>query len=233
MLDLLCGIPMHPSRPHQIWLNRAFRSDPLWWRMFVADWNGVSYLLPPLYLPQHKMVSDTSGSWGCGAYHGTRWFQLQWDHRAIGFTMMVKELLPIVLATSIWGPMWESHRVICYCDNQAVVAALRSRSSRDSHIMHMLRTLALIEAVHNFSLAPQYITTKANYLGDDLSRNRLFSFLTKVPQAKSKPTPLPQQLLELLLDQTIDWTLPCCLQLFNSTSGRVWLPPQDEPMTWP
>ena len=43
MLDLLHGVPMHRLRPHPIHLNRAFRSDLAWWRLFAAEWNGVSF----------------------------------------------------------------------------------------------------------------------------------------------------------------------------------------------
>jgi hypothetical protein len=50
---------------------------------------------------------------------------------------------------------------VCLCDNQAVVACLRSRTSRVAHIVHLLRTLAFIEARCTFSLTPQYIDTKS------------------------------------------------------------------------
>ena len=142
------------------------------------------------------------GLWYCN------WFQLQWDERSADLPIMVKELLPIVLAGSVWGPTWGGHRVVCLCDNHAVVACLRSRTSRENHIMHMLRTLAFVEAKHSFALAPQYIDTKANHLADDLSRDNLPSFLSKVPDANPAATPLPGLLLTLLLDLTIDWLSP-------------------------
>ena len=64
--------------------------------------------------------------------------------------------------------------------------------------MHMLRTL--FEARHTFCLMPQYIETKVNHLADDLWRNMLSSFVIKVPQADTQPTPLH------LLDYS--WTKP-------------------------
>ena len=113
------------------------------------------------------LTSDASGSCGCGAWHGRKWFQLKWDERSAGLLIMVKE--PIVLVCAVWGPWWGSHQVFCRCDNQAVGASLRFRTSRESHIMHMLCTL--FEARHTFCLMPQYIDTKANHLANDLSRN--------------------------------------------------------------
>jgi hypothetical protein len=98
--------------------------------------------------------------------------------------------------------MWNSHRIICLCDNQAVVVCLRSQTSREGHIMHLLRTLAFVEAQHSFSLTPQYIDTKASHPADDLSRDNF------VPHAYPEVTPLPQHVLNLLLDQTLDWVSP-------------------------
>ena len=77
---------------------------------------------------------------------------------------MVKELLPIVLACTVWGQEWASSCMCCLCDNLEVVACLRSHTSQDRHCMHMLRTLAFVEARHTFSLQPQYINTTDNNL---------------------------------------------------------------------
>lgn len=233
ILDLLRGVPQHTRRPYLIRLNRAFRSDLMWWHTFAMSWNGISFLPPPSSLPRLQMASDASGSWGCGAWHGREWFQLQWDERSVHLPIMTKELLPIVLAVSVWGPRWKGHCVTCLCDNQAVVACLRSRTSREGHIMHMLRTLAFIEAQHSFSLTPQYIDTKANHLADDLSRNNLSSFHFKVPYASAKATPLPRHLLSLLLDQTLDWVSPHWHQLFSGTSETAWPHPRGGLMTQP
>jgi len=40
-------------------------------------------------------------------------------------TITVKELLPIVLAAAVWGGQWRGRMVLCPCDHQAVVMALR------------------------------------------------------------------------------------------------------------
>ena len=54
-------------------------------------------------IPACLSESDASGSWGCGAWYGHSWFQLQWDNRSAHLPIMVKELLPIFMA---WGPTW-------------------------------------------------------------------------------------------------------------------------------
>ena len=207
MLDLLKG-NRHPLRPHPIRLNRLFRSDLTWWRLFAARWNGVSCLPPSSNLPRLQMASDASGSWGCGAWYATHWFQLQWNTQSAALPIMAKELLPVVLACAVWGKSWSGCRVTVLCDNQAVVACLHSRTCLDHHIMHMLRTLAFIEASSSFALCPQYISTTDNHLADDLSCDCLSSFLSKVPDADRRETSLPGPLVVLLLDPTLDWTSP-------------------------
>ena len=163
----------------------------------------VSYLPPSSNLPRLRMASDVSGSWGCGAWYLTHWFQLQWNTQSAALPIMAKELLPVVLACAVWGQSWSGCRVTVLCDNQAVVACLRSRTCHDHHIMHMLRTLAFIEASHSFALSPQYISTTDNHLADDLSRNCLSSFLSKVPDADRRETSLPGLLVEHHLHGTV------------------------------
>ena len=71
--------------------------------------------------PQAVLVSDASGSWGCGAFWVTRWFQLQWPATVSEYHITVKELIPIVLAAAVWGPEWSGLTVEARCDNAAVV----------------------------------------------------------------------------------------------------------------
>ena len=220
MLDLLHGVPMHPLNPHPIRLNKAFRSDLAWWRMFAKEWNGVSFLMPPAYLPIHCLTSDASGTWGCGAWSGHCWFQLRSDSRSRRLSIMAKELLPIVLACAVWGQQWSHMCLRCRCDNQVVVFCLRSRTAREPHCMHMLRTLAFLEARYAFVLKPEYISTTDNYLADALSRDGLLSFLSKVPDADPTPTPLPPHLVDLLLEPSVDWISPCWLRWFGISFRR-------------
>ena len=48
MLDLLHAVPHRPHSHGHIRLNAGFRSDLAWWKAFLAQWNRISYLPPPL-----------------------------------------------------------------------------------------------------------------------------------------------------------------------------------------
>ena len=163
--------------------------------------------------PKHKWPLTCQGR---GAWHRNNWFQLPWDCRSLSLGIAEKELIPIVPAGAAWGNTWRNQHILCQCDNQVVVACLHSRTSKTNGLMHLLRCLVFIEAFYGFQIDPLYINTHDNHLADDLSRNKLSSFLLKVPHADPQPTSLPKALLDLLLDPQADWTLPTWRRHFNA-----------------
>ena len=221
MIDLLYSVRRPPNSVIPIRLNCEFRSDLAWWQEFLPGWNGVAFLAPPCRLPRVDLATDASGTWGAGAWHGKAWFQVEWDSRSQDLSIAEKELLPIILACDAWGSAWHGKQVVCHCDNQVVVACLRSRSSRSPGLMHLLRCLVFVEAQYNCFLLPTYIDTRANHLADDLSRDRVLSFLSKVPGADPRPSPVSRSLLDLLLDPQADWISPAWRRQFGGTSRRV------------
>ena len=50
------------------------------------------------------LQTDTSGTWGCVAPLYPQWFQLQCPEAWSSVAIMIKELVPIVLACAGWGP---------------------------------------------------------------------------------------------------------------------------------
>ena len=224
MLNLLKSTHGQNARrraTQQIRLNRDFRSDLLWWRVFAEQWNGIAIASPRDGDPPVELASDASGSWGCGAWSRTVWFQLRWDNHAQLFPIAVKELIPTVIAAAVWGEHWKGRTVCCRCDNQAVVAAINSRSCRESHIMHMLRCLFFIEAHVQCSLHAEYINTRDNNIADDLSRNNMLSFRSKMPQADADPARIPRPLIPLLLDPSMDWVSATWMQQFRNIFVRA------------
>ena len=96
------------------------------------------------------MTSDTSGSWGCGAWHHQAWFQIQWDQYSSPLSIPEKELIPILLGCAAWGAGWAGHQVICHSDNQVVVSCLKLHTSKHKGVMHLIRCPVLIEAKLGF-----------------------------------------------------------------------------------
>ena len=114
----------------------------------------------------------------------------------------------------MWGKNWEGQVVCCQCDNEAGVAVLNRRTSRDQDLMHLLQCLSFFEANFGFSVVAKHIPGTQNSLADDLSRDKLSSFLQARDQAtlslQSKPP-------EPLLNYRPDWTSPAWRGMFRDT----------------
>ena len=65
MFDLLKGIP---RKRQFVRLNVSFRSDLMWWHSLLESWNGVLMMRSQGAEPDHHLISDASGQFGCGAF---------------------------------------------------------------------------------------------------------------------------------------------------------------------
>ena len=147
--------------------------------------------------------------------------QLAWPPSWKARNIAAKEMVPILLAAAVWGHEWSGQRVLCRCDNAAVVAVINSGSARDPLLMHLLRCLFFYAAHYEFSVTARHIPGKQNIGADAISRNNSSLFLSSYPQANPTATPLPPALLELAVLSRPDWTAKNWKQLFASTLNRV------------
>ena len=140
-ISLLCSVTCHH---HRICLNSDFRSDMLWWLRFARDCNGSSVIIHN-GSRQCAVTSNASGSWGCGAWYGTHWFQIQWGSNTCHLHIAAKELVPILIAAVVWGHHWTGAKVTSHCDNTTAVSVLNSRHSKDKTLSQLLRCLPYSE----------------------------------------------------------------------------------------
>ena len=84
-------------------LNQVFCSDLLWWHTFINSWNGLSFLHLAQHQPNfnYQIQTDASGSWGCGGYFSSQWFQPPWSAEWSAVSIMAKELVPIIISCAI------------------------------------------------------------------------------------------------------------------------------------
>ena len=85
--------------------------------------------------------------------------------------IMAKEMVPVVLSCSVWGPLLARQSVLFEYDNSSVVAALSNRTAKNNAVMHLLCVLWFFIAHYDIELLPKHIPGVANYLADYLSKD--------------------------------------------------------------
>ena len=221
MRQLIETMKIPRLQSQSIRINCGCRADVAWWSTFIQDWNGIA--LFPTLLPGPTIVSDASGSWGCGAFCSSSldWFQIQWPPHWTSTNIAIKELFPIIISAAIWGHTWHGTTVLFKSDNQAVVAVLTSRSARDSRLSHLLRCLCFLEAHFRFEHRAQHLAGRLNTAADALSHNQTADYFCIFPQAPTTPTPVADALQELLMDHSLNWISPRWKTLFRSILHRA------------
>ena len=104
----------------------------------------------------------------------------EWPNFAAA-SIAAKKLLPIIVATAMWGASWRGMTVCCHCDNQSVVAMVRGGYCRDPVMAHMLRCLFFLEAKYDTA---RHVLGVENRAADAISRNRLEVLFDLTPQAQ-------------------------------------------------
>ena len=107
---------------HHIRINAAMRQDMLVWLEFLRGFNGVVYFPDREWTTQDtlQLFTDSAGggSLGCGCYFHEQWAYLQWPqdwhNSAILKDITFLELVPIVLAMTVWGARLQNKKIIFY-----------------------------------------------------------------------------------------------------------------------
>ena len=165
-----------------------------------------------------SIYTDASGSWGCGAVQDRLWLQLKWSPRLYHLNIAVKELIPVVLAAATFSTSWSGKMVQFVVDNEAVVLVLNPTTSKDIHMMHLIRLLAFFAAWHDFWFSAIHIPGRLNSQADAISRNHLDQFFAMIPHASPSPASISRPLVDLI-SQNITWISPSWAQLFVAVTS--------------
>ena len=71
------------------------------------------------------------------------YFQIEWPEKWEEVDILIKELMPVVVAAAIWvGVFWQGRHICFHLDNMAVVSILKSKTAKSPRLMHLLRCFA-------------------------------------------------------------------------------------------
>ena len=197
-----------PEMHHVLRLSAEVRADLLWWSLFLEHRNGSGFFASIAAKPTFRVQSDASGSWGCAAVTGSRWFNAPWSTVWRPERIALKELLPVVVAAAVWGREWSGSVMLLESDNSTVVVAVNSRTSRDATLMPLLRSLQFIKAAFSFTLRARHLPGKLKHVADALSREHSVTEVKRFcPQMAEESFPVPPALWELLEPRRINWLL--------------------------
>ena len=198
LLDLLKG---HSSKKSRfICLNNECKLNIELWRSFLPGWDGVYFFDLPEWAPVLDLFlsTDASGSLGYGVLYSGKWFNGAWSVAKQLLSIAYKEFFPIVLSCYVWGEKWRNRRIQFDCDNQSVVAIINSGTSKDSHIMKLVREIFLCAARINFTIIAKHVPGKDNNIADSLSRFHMQVFCQLATHAHLTPVMVPSAVLACL-----------------------------------
>jgi hypothetical protein len=184
---------------HTVFISQSCKEDLYMWDRLLGQWNGVSMFLVEGQVTNIDLAifTDSSSTIGFGGYNREKEeaFLDTWRNHPVPVTpdaMTYRELYPIVISSAVWGKQWERKHIKFMCDNEGTVAILKKGRSRCENVNKLMRQLAIVATVCNFTFTAQWLSTKVNEQADALSRGNISLFQTLTPQAVIIPCPAPR-----------------------------------------
>lgn len=195
IIDLTLGLK-HPR--HYRRLNSDARADMAAWSLFLDQFNGKALFINNTVHTSTSLnlFTDASNS-GFGGIFGTKWFSAAYSVEWLSYHISVREFLPIVITIELWHDHLSNRVVTFYSDNIAVVDIINKHSSRDPHLMTLMRRFMVNVLRYNIVFKAAHIKGLHNIPADLLSRLQISQFRERYPHMDRTPTPVPPDMVKL------------------------------------
>ena len=191
---------------HHIKITEENRLDLLVWQEFLR--NPESYYKPfmdtvTINAEEIDMYSDALGNFklGFGAYCGPSWTCGKWNTRfceAHKPSIEYLELFAVTVAVLNWIKLFSNHRIVLFCDNEAVVHMINNSTSNCKNCMVLMRIIIAESITRNVRIFAKHVGTKQNGKADALSRLDLNRFWKLSGDTMDKyPTSIPSSIWPL------------------------------------
>ena len=131
----------------KIHLSTSFFQDLEWFKKFLPHFSGTTIFRKP-YIPESEALHLDACLSGMGVIWHNRVYSTPVP--AIpGFDLKIVhlEMLNIIVALMLWGPLWQHSQVKIFCDNEAVIQVVASSRTKDPFLGACIRNLWLITAI--------------------------------------------------------------------------------------
>ena len=111
-----------------VYLDTEFRRDLNWFTKFLPTFNGVAFFKHTRIQTHVELDASLQG---LGAMCGQEIYAIALPLGYKYYGIVQLEMLNILVAIRTWGLLWRGQKVVTHCDNQGVVAVLKSGHTRD------------------------------------------------------------------------------------------------------
>lgn len=118
-----------------------------------------------------------------------QYLQLQWAESWSRVNIAAKEMVPIVIATAIWGYEWQRHTVPARSDNMAVIQA--RGSATHPLLMHLIRCLHFFATKHDVTIRATHGTRQTEHRGGYLILQQALSNPRTIHRHACQALPAP------------------------------------------
>lgn len=197
------GAARRRNRTHWITLSPEFQADVAWWQQVGLSWPGRAIIpaAEPLSSADSQFWTDASDV-GYGGYCRGKYFYGTWTDEerawlAAGtFDINVRELIALVFAVEVFGPLLAGLHVIARCDNTTAVSVVDRLSARSQTLLHLLRRLHAAQCRFDITLTARHVPGVENVVADALSRSMLDLFFSLVAPILPEQMMLPAEIRE-------------------------------------
>ena len=209
---------------HHITIDQEFRQDCTMWRTFLTSpkellLGKLSRPFIDLYEPSKTaemlfFYSDATANpeLGFGVIFDSEWLFQQWDKEFIlniNPSIEFLELYALCVGIFTWSHKLENRRFTIFCDNTATRDIVNQYSSGCKYSMILIRKLVLKSLECNFRINVVYMSSRDNFLSDNLSRLNISKFKNLAKKHGVRNEPFPTQPSTDLWPLTSFWNESC------------------------
>ena len=191
---------------HHLRVSNGMKQDIEMWLLFLEDFNGIVYIPDGVWVSNDtlQLFTDSAGSpdLGCACFLSGRWAFMQWPtswvKQQLFSDMTFLEMVPLLLAMTLWGEMVAKKKILFHIDNEALVSVINRQTAKSKRLMILVRKFVLLCMKLEVVFKAVHISSKCNKIADALSRMQWERFRREAPAARIDPDPIPLHFQSLI-----------------------------------